>query len=276
MDRPPDGNYFPGMPDLGDDLRTLLLDIEGVLYVHGEPIPGAVEAIDSLRGRVESLRLVTNTSSISRRAVIDRLHRAGFEVGPEEVLTPSAMAVRYCRTVGHEKVNLMVAKSLREDLEEIDLVGTDEDADAIVLGDLGPMFSAETLNHAFRQIMEGAELIALQHNRYWERADGLALDVGAYSAALEYASGHEATVVGKPSVKFFEMALADVGAPAGAAVMVGDDIEGDVGGGLGAGIASVLVRTGKYRADLVAESEIEPTAAIDSIADLPRLLEAWQ
>ncbi|MCB0828260.1 MAG: TIGR01458 family HAD-type hydrolase [Solirubrobacterales bacterium] len=264
------------MPDLPADCRALLLDIEGVLYVHGEPIAGAVEAFESLRDRVESVRLVTNTSSISRRAVVDRVRRAGFEVTPDEVLTPAAMAVRHCRMMGHEKVNLMVAKSLREDLEEIALVGTDEQTDAIVLGDLGPMFSAETLNHAFRQIMNGAELIALQHNRYWERADGLALDVGAYSAALEYASGHEAVVVGKPSVRFFEMALADAGIPAGATVMVGDDIEGDVGGGLESGIASVLVRTGKYRPDLVAESGIEPTATIESIADLPGLLEASQ
>ena len=81
----------------------------------------------------------------------------------------------------------------------IDVVGTDEKADAIVLGDLGPMFSAETLSHAFRQMMDGAELITLQHNRYWKREDGLVLDVGAFAAALEYAAETEAVVVGKPS-----------------------------------------------------------------------------
>ena len=264
------------MAALPDKPEAILLDVEGVLYIQGEAIDGAAEALKDLREIAGRIRLVTNTSSISRKEVIKRVRNAGFEIADEELLTPAAMAVRYCREKGYSRVNLMVARSLREDLEEIDVVGTDEKADAIVLGDLGPMFSAETLNHAFRQIMNGAELIALQHNRYWERADGLALDVGAYSAALEYASGHEAVVVGKPSVRFFEMALADVGIPAGATVMVGDDIEGDVGGGLESGIASVLVRTGKYRPDLVAESGIEPTATIESIADLPGLLEASQ
>lgn len=251
---------------------AILLDVEGVLYIQGEPIPGAPETLARLREISGGIRLVTNTSSISRKKVIQRVRNAGFEVADEEVLTPAAMAVRYCRSKGFTKVNLMVARSLREDLEEIDVVGTDEKADAIVLGDLGPMFSAETLSHAFRQMMDGAELIALQHNRYWKREDGLVLDVGAFSAALEYAAETEAVVVGKPSVDFYRMALADVGAEPTTAVMVGDDIEGDIGGGLNAGIPSVLVRTGKYKADKVTESGIEPVATIDSINDLPGIL----
>lgn len=262
--------YIETMTSLPKNPEALLLDIDGVLHVGDEPIPGAIEALKRLRSDVGEIRLVTNTSSVSRQTVIDRVNGFGFEVEPEEVLTPAAMAVRYCRTKGYEKVNLLVAKSLREDLEEIDLVGTDEQADAIVLGDLGSRFNAKTLNFAFRQLMKGADLIALQHNRYWRKGDDLELDVGAYAAALEYASGVEAIVVGKPSKEFFEMALAD--AEAGNAVMVGDDIEGDVGGGLGAGIASILVRTGKFTEEKFAESEIEPTEVIDSIADLPALL----
>jgi ribonucleotide monophosphatase NagD (HAD superfamily) len=59
--------------------------------------------------------------------------------------------------------------------------------------------ASHELNDAFRALIDGAELIALQHNRYWRRADGLVLDVGAYSAALEYGAGCEAVVVGKPA-----------------------------------------------------------------------------
>jgi HAD superfamily hydrolase (TIGR01458 family) len=120
--------------------------------------------------------------------------------------------------------------------------------------------------------MDGAELIVLQHNRYWRRADGLALDVGAYAAALEYASGAEPIVVGKPSREFFHSALDQLAAEPSVAVMVGDDIEGDVGGGLDAGIPSILVRTGKYRGDAVSASGVVPSATVDSIADVPALL----
>ena len=98
----------------------------------------------------------------------------------------------------------------------------------------------------------------------------IALDVGAYSAALEYATGRDALVVGKPSPDFFNAAIADMGADR--AVMVGDDVEADVGGALAAGLPGVLVRTGKYRDDALQASGVTPTAIADSIADVPELL----
>jgi ribonucleotide monophosphatase NagD (HAD superfamily) len=93
-------------------------------------------------------------------------------------------------------------------------------------------------------------------------------------AAVEYAADREAVVVGKPSEAFFELALSDLGVKPAAAAMVGDDVEADVGGALEAGIAGVLVRTGKYREEDVRTSGIEPTATVDSIADVPGLLSA--
>jgi HAD superfamily hydrolase (TIGR01458 family) len=120
--------------------------------------------------------------------------------------------------------------------------------------------------------MDGAELVALQKNRSWMTPDGLSLDAGAFVAALEYATGQDAYVVGKPAPGFFASALAAVGVAAGDAIMIGDDVESDVGGALRAGLSAVLVRTGKFREDRVATSGITPTAVVDSIAEVPRLL----
>jgi HAD superfamily hydrolase (TIGR01458 family) len=258
-------------PSLGTP-SAILLDIDGVLFVGDEPIPGAVAALEKLRA-MAGLRLLTNTTSQSRRQIVEHLRRLGFDVTSEEVLTPAALAVRYCAERGHAQVELLVSDALREDLGELEEAPPDGPADAVVLGDLGDRVSADLLNRAFRLLMDGAELVALQHNRYWRRADGLALDVGAYSAALEYATGVDAAVVGKPSPVFFESALADLGAEAAGAVMVGDDVEGDVGGALDAGLRGILVRTGKYRDDLLAASGVEPTVIVDSIADVPPLVE---
>ena len=109
----------------------------------------------------------------------------------------------------------------------------------------------------------------MQHNRYWRRADGLALDVGAYAAALEYATRRDAVVVGKPAEAFFGAAVADMELEQ--AVMIGDDAEADVGGAMAAGLPGILVRTGKYRQDAI-PPEVTPTAIVDSIADVPALL----
>jgi phospholysine phosphohistidine inorganic pyrophosphate phosphatase len=248
----------------------VLLDIDGVLYVGDEPIEGAREALAELRELGGGLRLVTNTTSRSRREISEHLHELGFDTALEEVLTPAAMAVRHCRENGYESVVLLVGERLREDLEALDRSSSGERADAVILGDLGDGFTAEVLNRAFRLLMDGAELVALQHNRYWRRADGLALDVGAYAAALEYATGREAVIVGKPARAFFDAAIADMGLER--AVMIGDDLEADVGGAMAAGLPGVLVRTGKYREDAL-PAGVTPTAIADSIKDVPALLE---
>lgn len=250
----------------------MLLDIDGVLYVGDEPIPGAVAAVRQLRELSAGIRLVTNTTSRSRREIVAHLDELGFDVPAEEVLTPAALAVRHYHEQGHKRVRLLVADALLEDLEELHPASPGEAVDAIVLGDLGEGFTAEVLNEAFRLLMDGAELVALQHNRFWRRKDGLVLDVGAYSAALEYASHSEAVVVGKPAPAFFSATLNDLGAGPENSVMVGDDIEADVGGAIDAGLRGILVRTGKFREELLESSGIKPTGILDSIADVPALL----
>jgi HAD superfamily hydrolase (TIGR01458 family) len=140
------------------------------------------------------------------------------------------------------------------------------------MGDLGEAFGYDVMNRAFRHVMDGAELIALQKNRYWLRADGLSLDVGPFVAAIEYATGREACVVGKPAPEFFAGVLGELDMDPGEAGMVGDDIESDIGGARRAGLAGILVRTGKYREDAVRASGVEPSATVDTVAAVPDLL----
>ena len=249
----------------------LLIDIDGVLHVGSSPIDGAHAALDAMRLQGIPFRLLTNTTSRSRRLVVMRLRELGFEVAEREVLTPAALAVRHCRAMGYERVALQVAPAL---LEDLDALGAAEgnDVDAVILGDLGGEFTYERMNAIFRQLHGGAELVALQRNQVWQREDGLALDAGPFVVALEYALGREAIVTGKPSPAFFQAAVAELGVGAGAVAMIGDDLEADIGGAIDAGLDAVLVRTGKFRQDALAASSIEPTLVIDSIADLIPLL----
>jgi len=247
----------------------VLLDIDGVLYVGDEPIAGAHGALRELRHLSGGLRMLTNTTSRSRREVREHLLKLGFDVSLEEVLTPAAMAERYCRERDFGSVTVLVSEGLREDLAALASTPLGAHPDAVILGDLGDGFTPEVMNAIFRAMMDGAQLVALQHNRYWRRADGLALDVGAYAAALEYATGTEAVTVGKPARAFFEAAMADMGLERG--VMIGDDIEADVGGAMVAGLAGILVRTGKYHESALT-ARVTPTAIADSIKDVPSLL----
>jgi len=253
-----------------EGVEGLLLDLSGVVYVEDEAVPGAAAALGEFRDRGIPIRLVTNTTMRPRRSILERLERLGLEAGPDELITPATLAASRCADAGFESVALVVLDELREDLEGLEQRG--DSVDAVILGDLGDRWDFDVLNRAFRQLMDGAALIALQKNRHWETAEGLSLDAGPFVAALEYATGREAEVVGKPSAAFFELAVRELGVPAERAAMVGDDVEADVGGARDAGLAGILVRTGKFREDLVRESGVEPTAIVDSIADVPALL----
>ena len=254
-----------------DAVRAVLVDLDGVLYVEDQVIDGARETVSALRESGLGLRFVTNTTARSHAQTVAKLDRLGFAVAPDELLTPARLAVRYCEQRGHRSALLVMNEEVKEDFAEL-MEDEGGQADAVIVGDLGDAFGYDVLNRAFRAVMAGAELIALQKNRYWMRADGLSLDVGPFVAALEFATHRDAVVVGKPARSFFGLALADLDVEARAAAMLGDDIETDIGGAIAAGLAGILVRTGKYDRDDAASSGVEPTATIDSIAEVPALL----
>ncbi len=254
--------------------NAFLFDLDGTLYIDGGAIPGAVEALRELRTRGVPFRYVTNTTRRSRRALAERLSGYGYEAPPEEIISAPQACVALLRQRGIRRIAALVAESTLEDFATFDLGSAQPEA--VVVGDLGDAWDFVTLNRAFLMLMGGAELIALQRDRYWLRGDGLALDAGPFIAALEYATGKTATVCGKPSAGFYRAALASLGPQALArpqdVAMVGDDLWGDVQGAQRAGLTAWMVRTGKFRDDVVRDSGIAPDRVIASVADLPSLL----
>ncbi|MGH2993795.1 MAG: TIGR01458 family HAD-type hydrolase, partial [Solirubrobacterales bacterium] len=184
------------------DVRGLLLDLDGVLYVGDEPVEGAQAAVVELRDADLGLRFVTNTTERSKAQTLEKLENLGFELSPQELVTPAALARKHCLDAGHRTVALIMNEDVKRDFEGLEEV--DERPDAVIMGDLGEAFGFEILNRAFRMVMDGAELVALQKNRFWLTPEGLSLDAGPFVAAIEYATGREAVVVGKPSRSFFE------------------------------------------------------------------------
>lgn len=249
---------------------AVLLDLDGTVYEDDSPIPGVPEAVGALRRAGIAVRFVTNTTRMPCWMLAERLTAMGIRTQIEHVLTAPAAAAEWLRRAGVRRVAPYVAEATLEDFAGFEHdTGTPE---AIVVGDLGTAWTFERLNAAFRQLMRGAQLVALQRNRYWKTADGLALDAGPFVAALEYAAGVTATIVGKPSRAFFDAAMATLGAVRGSVVMVGDDVVGDVAGAQEAGCAGILVRTGKYRDGDERVIVPGPAAVIGSVADLPALL----
>jgi len=262
------------MVNLGAMVEGVLLDIDGVLTVSWQPLPGAIETIDWLRTHGVDFRLVTNTSSRTRGEIATLLGRAGMEVDARHILTAVTSAAHYlAATHGGAGCFVVNEGDLREDLEGVEIVDAAE-AGVALLGGAGPGTGYEQLNAVFGLALRQVPIVALHRNLRYQTAEGLALDMGAFIVGLEAAAEVRVTVVGKPAASFFTAALTDLGVAARQAVMVGDDIHADVLGAQGAGISGVLVRTGKFRPSDLEGNEAEPEHVLDDIGRLPALLES--
>jgi HAD superfamily hydrolase (TIGR01458 family) len=243
-------------------IRGVLLDLAGVVYEGDHVLPGAFDAVARLHDAGLPLRFVTNTTTKTKRALLDRLAALGLDIADEELVTPGQAARDWLAAHDASPV-LLVHPNLETEFEDL----PEREKRAVVIGDAGEAFTYPNMNHVFRALVDGATLLALAKNRTFKGDDGLlSLDAGAFVAALEYSSGQDAIVLGKPSPDFFATALASMDCAPEDAVMVGDDAEADVAGALRAGLKSaVLVRTGKYRDGDESRFEPQPSA---TVADL--------
>ncbi|WP_328351516.1 HAD-IIA family hydrolase [Streptomyces sp. NBC_00445] len=259
-------------------VRAVLIDIDGVLTVSWQPLPGTVEALREIRAAGLPVALVTNTTSRTRASIAGTLVEAGFPVSADDILTAPAVTAAYlAEHCPGARCALLNSGDIREDLrgvEVLDEADTDTVPDVVIVGGAGPEFGYAALNRAFGYVQRGARLVAMHRNLYWRTEGGLQLDAGAFLVGLEKAARVEAEVTGKPSAAFFTSALTGLGAGADEALMIGDDIESDVLAAQRAGLTGVLVRTGKYLPQTHRAASGEPDHVIDSFADLPALLGA--
>ncbi|MCL4539691.1 MAG: TIGR01458 family HAD-type hydrolase [Bacteroidetes bacterium] len=254
------------------DIKGWLVDLDGTLYLGDTILPGAIEFIGKLEEQKRRFRFVSNTTIYSRRQIAEKLTRLGMNASEQQIFTAPSAAAELLRTFGGVKCYLVVADALREEFDGIDI--SERNPDYVVIGDVGRDMDYELLNKVFRLVMGGAELIALQKNRFFRGSDGLQIDVGAFVAGLEYSSNKQAKIIGKPSRQFFNLAVHDIRIEAGERwlsaefAMVGDDIESDIKGAMDAGLLGVLVKTGKYNDSYSEHFGIVPEYSFDSIKDL--------
>ena len=240
----------------------VLLDLAGCVYEGDRLVPGAAEALDKLREAGLGVRYITNTTRSTKEQLLDKLAALGLQVESEELFTPVEAANVWLEENAREPV-LLVHPTIEGQFH----AAGHTDGQVVIMSDAGEAFTYANLNRAFRVAMDGAPMLALAKNRFFKDEDGgLSLDAGPFVQALEFASGQEAIVLGKPSRHFFDLALKGMGCAAANAVMVGDDAEADVAGALASGLgAALLVRTGKYRPGAETLHTPAPTA---TVADL--------
>ncbi|XP_049502580.1 phospholysine phosphohistidine inorganic pyrophosphate phosphatase isoform X2 [Panthera uncia] len=254
-------------------VRGVLLDISGVLHDSGEgggvPIPGSVEALARLKQSQLKVRFCTNESQKSRGDLVGLLRHMGFDISEDEVTAPAPATCLILKERGL-RPHLLIHDGIRSEFAQIDT----SNPNCVVIADAGESFSYQNMNKAFQVLMEldNPVLISLGKGRYYKETSGLMLDVGAYTKALEYACGIKAEVVGKPAPGYFQSALQEMGIESHEAIMIGDDIVGDVGGAQRCGMRALQVRTGKFRPSDEHHPEVKADGYVDNLAEAVDLL----
>ncbi len=245
-----------------------MLDMDGVLVLRGELIPGAVEALAALDARGIPYVIGTNTSLVSRTTLARELGRAGLPVTADRIVSAASAAAGHVRRrFGREPLYVLVAPDALAEFEGLTLLSHDAAAmpgaraAAVVVGDAAEEFTPRNMQSAFALLRNGARFVAMHKNRWWLTSAGVMLDAGAYVVGLEYVTQRRALVAGKPSRTFFAEGVRrldemerqrDAVGPgahrlsAAEVAVVGDDLWNDVLGGQRAGLRGIFVRSGKH------------------------------
>jgi HAD superfamily hydrolase (TIGR01458 family) len=264
-------NVLSGSMTLPTHVRGFLIDLDGTVMEAQSLVPGVPQALALLRDRNMPYRLVTNTTSKPRSAILSTMRRLGLDLPPDAIITAPIIAREYLIQHDLTRCYPLLKDSLREDLRDIEFV--DRSPRAVLVGDLGDELSYGALNRGFRFLLDKkVAFITLARNRYFRGSDGLCLDVGATVVALEYAAARTAVLIGKPAREFFLIACQSMRVAPEDTIVIGDDLEADVGGALAAGCAGVLVRTGKFRPEQLENPVVRPDRVLDSLARVPDLL----
>ena len=252
------------------NIKALLIDLEGVLYIDNKLIPGSIEVIKEFRKNNLKLRFLTNTTTASRKLIFNKLQDFGFDINEEEIFTPIIATKNYLRDNSVKKITLVTNVEIIEEFNDYEI--TQKDPEVVIMGDIYKNFKWEILDRIFKLVyLENSALIALHQNKYSMRDGKISLDLGPFVKAIEYSSGKRSILMGKPEKNFFDLVVKDLEIKKDNILMIGDDITSDIEGSINANLKAIQVKTGKFQEkDL--KHPTQPNYRIESINDLPKLL----
>lgn len=280
----------------------LLIDFDGVLKLGDKPAPDIKEFLNFINKKNIPAFVISNSTLKTSADIKDFFEKNNFEFNIPS-MTASDAALKYV-SENYRRVKVYCTDKIKNLFKEY-LV--EENPEAVVIGDLADEWSYEILNEIFRDVYNGADLIAMQKNKFW-KPDGktLCLDAGSFITAIEYATGKEGILIGKPSPIYFRTILAyfhetkpghaeiisaskksrqkipKQDLPDGSQVlndfqasffMLGDDLETDINSAQKIGGKGILIYTGKTKYPLPADIKMKPDYEANNLTEVINILE---
>ena len=250
------------------EIRSWLMDMDGVLVHQSKPIPGAAEFLARLQEKSLPFLVLTNNSVYTRRDLSARLAVSGLKV-PEQAIWTSALATAdFLQRQRPNGTAFAIGEAgLQTALHAVGYTLTEHDPDYVVLGETRT-YSFERITQGIRLIVAGARFMATNPDPTGPTPDGPLPATGSVAALISRATGVEPYFVGKPNPLMMRSALNAIDAHSETTAMVGDRMDTDVVSGLEAGMHTVLVLTGSTTREQAEAFPYRPSRIVDSIADL--------
>jgi NagD protein len=250
------------------EIRSWLMDMDGVLVREEHPIPGATEFLGRLQELGTPFLVLTNNSIYTRRDLAARLRRTGLEVPEESIFTSALATAKFLDDQRPGGSAFVIGEAgLTTALHAYGYTMTDSDPDYVVLGETRT-YSFERITRAIRLVAAGARFIATNPDNVGPSPDGLLPATGSVAALISRATGRDPYYVGKPNPLMMRSALNAIDAHSEHTAMIGDRMDTDVVSGLEAGLEAILVLTGVTTRAEAERHPYRPSRIVESVAEL--------
>lgn len=248
-------------------MRLVILDIDGVVYCNNMAVPGACDAVEILLQQGLIVKFLTNDAVSSRLSRVRELNALGFNVHLSDIYTAASITADYLRLLGSPRTMLLSGGEALEEFKGIPLV--EHNPEIVVVGDYFDSYSFEKLNRAFLGIRKGTRFIAMQRNRHCSSGGDPTIDVGFWVSGLEYCTGIQAEVIGKPAARSYLSICQEAEVIPGEAAMVSDDLSLDLMGAHNAGL--ITVHATDYHVPPVQNTFIHPDIVVPNLSTFAQL-----
>lgn len=249
-------------------MKPLLIDLDGVLKIGDSPAPDVTEYLDFIwQNKIPACILSNSTLRTSE------LVKEFFESNKIDLRIPAITA--FDATLSFVKKNYKRVQVYCRDylIHHFEGMIDDENPEAIIIGDIEDKWNYNIVNDIFKKVFAGADLVAMHKNKYWNPAGELLIDAGAFITGIEFASGREAILIGKPSPHYFKAALVSINSKMeNGFFMIGDDIENDIKAAQDIGGKGILIYTGKTKFPLDKSINIKPDFKVHSLKEVISIL----
>lgn len=234
--------YERGKTVIASQFDLFLFDLDGVVYVGSEPLPGAIESLKRLRNKKKHIRFLTNDPCATRESACDRLHKLGIEVHVDEMITSSYATAHYLKTKGIKSAYVLSDVHLKKECIAVGINIHDfEQPDAVVVGWDSDM-TLRDIQKAAQLIAKGSSFVATSPDRTFPTKEGPALATGSLVEMLKISTGVQPVIIGKPHSAMFQAAFqAFPEMKKDRVVMIGDNPLTDILGAHQFGVSAVLI-----------------------------------